>query len=249
MAHGEPRMILAIDAGKTRIKWGTYADGSWRETGACVTADATKLCEMWSHINAVRRIMIANVAGEDVHAAIVEATVRFCSDPEFIASQAAQCGVRSSYEHPEQLGCDRWAALIGAHRLYPGASLVVNAGTAMTVDALSDEGLFLGGIIVPGRDLMRRALDVHTAGLRWQPGEVRFFPNNTGDAIMSGAAHALAGAIERMGNFMCASGQDPLRVILSGGTAEILRPLIALEAITVENIVLEGLVAMTEEGD
>jgi type III pantothenate kinase len=242
-------MILAIDAGNTRIKWGTYAAGTWRETGACVTADAVKLSALWSHIDAARRIIVANVAGEVAREAIIEATVRFGADPEFIVSQAAQCGVRSSYEHPEQLGCDRWAALIGAHRLYPGASLVVNAGTALTVDALSDEGLFLGGIIVPGIDLMRRALDAHTAGLRWQPGEVRFFPNNTGDAIMSGAAQALAGAIERTGNFMSASGQDPLRVILSGGTAETLRPLIALEAITVENIVLEGLAAMTEEGD
>jgi len=241
-------MILAIDAGNTRIKWGTYAAGTWRDTGACATADAAQLAAMWRHIDAVPRIIVANVAGADVRAAIVEATARFGREPEFIVSQAAQCGVRSSYEHPEQLGNDRWAALIGAHRLYPGASLVVNAGTAMTVDALSDEGLFLGGIIVPGLDLMRRVLHAHTAGLRWQPGEIRFFPSNTGDAIMSGAAHALAGAIERMGGFMCASGQDSLRVILSGGTAEILRPLIALEAITVENIVLEGLVTITEEG-
>ena len=242
-------MILAIDAGNTRIKWGIHAAGTWCETGVCATTDAAKLASIWSHIAAADRIIVANVAGDVVRRAVVDAAAQFGGDPEFIVSQAAQCGVRSSYEHPEQLGCDRWAALIGAHHMFPGASLVVNAGTAMTVDALSDEGLFLGGIIVPGLDLMRRSLDAHTAGLSWQSGEVRFFPNNTGDAIMSGAVHALAGAIERMGSFMCASGQDSLRVILSGGTAEILRPLIALDAIAIENIVLEGLVAIAEEGD
>ena len=117
----------------------------------------------------------------------------------------------------------------------------------MTVDALTDDGLFLGGIITPGLDLMRRSLDAHTAALRWQPGEIRFFPNNTGDAIMSGAAHALAGAIERMATFMRESGQDPLRVLLSGGAAAQLRPLMAQETIAVDNLVLEGLVTIAQE--
>ena len=242
-------MLLAIDAGNSRIKWGTYARGDWVETGVCATADASMLADLLAHPGAVQRILVSNVAGPSVHAAIVHAIARFTGTAEFIASRAAQCGVRSSYEPPEQLGCDRWAALIGARRLYPGASLIVNVGTAMTVDALCEDGLFLGGIIVPGLDLMRRALDAHTAALRWQPGEVRFFPNNTGDAIMSGAAHALAGAVERMASFMRESGEDPLRVILSGGNAATLRPLLGLETLCVDNLVLEGLAAMSEPQD
>ena len=242
-------MILAVDAGNTRIKGGPHANGAWRATGACATTDAAALTDHWHTLTAPSRIIVANVAGDRVQAAIVAACAGFGHALQFIVGRAAQCGVRSSYEQPAQLGCDRWAALIGAHHLYPGASLVVNAGTALTVDALTDDGLFLGGIIAPGLDLMRRALDTHTARLRWQPGEVRFFPNNTGDAIMSGAAHALAGAIERMATFMCESGQDPLRVLLSGGAAGQLRPLIALETIAVDNLVLEGLVTIAEAGE
>src|SRR5262245_54288854 len=235
-------MILAVDAGNTRIKWGAHADGSWQSTGACATAQADGLPACWDAIARPDRINVSNVAGDRAHAAIAGAAERPGRTPHFIDSQAVQCGVRSSYEDPAQLGCDRWAALIGAHQLYPGSSLVVNAGTAMTVDALTDDGLFLGGIIVPGLDLMRRALDTHTAALRFQPGEVRFFPSNTADAIMSGAAHALAGAIERMATFMRESGQESLRVLLSGGTAGDLRSLIALETIAVDNLVLEGLI-------
>ena len=80
-----------------------------------------------------------------------------------------------------------------------------------------------------------------------QPGAVRFFPSNTGDAIISGAAHACAGAVERMAAFMRESGHESLRVILSGGGAEQLRPLLALETAVVENLVLEGLATIAEE--
>ncbi|MFO5197633.1 type III pantothenate kinase, partial [Salmonella enterica subsp. enterica serovar Typhimurium] len=76
-----------------------------------------------------------------VRSSIAAAALELGCTPEFIASCADQCGVRSGYDDPAQLGVDRWAALIGARRLCDGACLVVNAGTALTVDALSDEGL------------------------------------------------------------------------------------------------------------
>jgi type III pantothenate kinase len=70
-------------------------------------------------------------------------------------------------------------------------------GTAVTVDALDAEGHFLGGLILPGFGLMLRALEQGTAGLRVPTGEVVDFPTNTSDALMSGGAYAIAGAIER----------------------------------------------------
>lgn len=241
--------MLAIDAGNTRIKWGVKHDGRWIAMGSCATEDPGQLALQLPRAPAPDRILVANVAGERVRAVIEDVGAGLGSAAEFLVSRGAQCGVRSSYEDPAQLGCDRWAALIAAHSLYPGACLVVNAGTALTVDALSDDGLFLGGIIVPGIELMRRALDAYTAGLRYQPGEVRFFPGSTGDAIMSGAAHAACGAIERMAAFMRESGQDSVRAILSGGNAEFLRPLLALDTLRVDHLVLEGLavIAATEE--
>lgn len=240
-------MLLAIDAGNTRLKWALHDGQAWRARGACASGEAAQAGRAWRDWPAPARIVVSNVAGPAVGAAIETAAAAWPVIPEFIVSRGAQCGVRSSYEDPAQLGCDRWAALLGAHRCYPGSCLVVNAGTAMTVDALTDEGLFLGGIITPGVDLMRRALDAHTAGLRWQPGEVRFFPANTGDAIMSGAAHALAGAIERMAAFMREGGEVGLRVLLGGGSAALLQPLLSLEVVPVDNLVLEGLLAIALE--
>ena len=241
-------MILTVDAGNTRIKWGLRQDAAWLRTGAAPSAQAHALPDALGASQRFERMLVVNVAGEAVRADIEQAARRLHCVPEFVESSAARCGVRSSYDDPSQLGADRWAALIGTRRLFEGACLAVNAGTALTVDALSDEGVFLGGIIVPGIELMRRALDSHTAGLRLQPGEVRYFPGNTGDAIMSGAAHALAGAVERMAAFMQEGGQGDVRVVLSGGAAPLLRPLLALDTVVVENLVLEGLAAIAEEG-
>jgi len=242
-------MILAVDAGNTRIKWGLTDGAAWAERGAAATGQPADLDAAWACLARPHAMIVSNVAGKAAGEALRNLAARWALEPRFIASRGVQCGVRSSYEDPAQLGCDRWAALIGAWRLSPRASLVVNAGTAMTVDALSGEGLFVGGVIAPGLDLMRRALDRHTAALRYQPGEVRFFPGNTGDAIMSGAAHALAGAIERMANFLREAGEESVHVMLSGGDAAWLRPLLALETVHVENLVLEGLAAIALDDD
>ena len=110
-------MILAVDAGNTRIKWGAHVHGGWQANGACATAQAIGLAGCWDTLARPDRVIVSNVAGEPVRSAIVAASARFGHTPSFIESRAAQCGVRSSYEQPDQLGCDRWAALSAAHRL------------------------------------------------------------------------------------------------------------------------------------
>jgi type III pantothenate kinase len=118
---------------------------------------------------------------------------------------------------------------------------VVNAGTTMTVDALSAESIFLGGLIVPGYDLMRAALDANTARLRLAQGKFSYFPDTTADAIASGALNALAGAIDRMCRYMVETGEADPRVLVSGGNAPLLVPHLSAQAQLVDNLVLEGL--------
>jgi type III pantothenate kinase len=158
-----------------------------------------------------------------------------------VSAQSDQCGVRSGYAQPAQLGADRWAALIGARHLVAGACVVANVGTTMTVDALSAESIFLGGFIVAGFDLMREALARNTAQLELQNGRFAFFPDNTGDAIASGAVNALTGAVERMVSYMQATGEGAPVVLVSGGGAPHLLPHLSGDVRPVDNIVLEGL--------
>ena len=119
--------------------------------------------------------------------------------------------------------------------------MVVNAGTTLTVDALSSEGIFVGGYIVPGYAMMREALTGRTALLKSQTGRFSFFPDNTGDAIESGILNALAGAVERMSRYLAHTGQEDACILLSGGDAALLEPLLPAPRL-VDNLVLDGLV-------
>ncbi len=239
--------ILAIDAGNSRIKWGAHEDDSWRVQGWVATARAARLAREWSKLDAPDAIIAANVAGERVARSIAAAARRLKRRVRFVTSAGSQGGVKNSYDRPAQLGVDRWAALIGARHLHGGPCVVVNAGTTMTVDALAADGVFLGGMIVAGADLMRGALARNTAQLRPRGGEFAFFPARTADAIESGLVNALAGAVERMCRFMREAGQATPLTMLSGGAA----PLIALHlngtVEVVDNLVLEGLVRIALE--
>ncbi len=224
-------MILCLDAGNTRLKWGLFQDG-WRETGALPLAELGAL-----RLPQAERVVLSNVAGDEVGRQLERALAGL---PLIrAASRAEQCGVTNGYERPEQLGADRWAALIGARFLHPGPTLVVMAGTATTVDVLDGAGVFRGGLILPGLDLMRRSLARNTAQLDLLPGEFRDYPANTADAIFSGCLSAQAGAVERM--FRRIAAEPEALCLLSGGAASPLLPLLPIPVRSVENLVLEGL--------
>jgi len=165
---------------------------------------------------------------------------RFAAEPLWVTAQASQCGVTNGYADSSQLGADRWAALIGAWHLYRGACLVVTTGTATTVDMLSASGLFRGGLILPGVELMKKALAEHTAGLPYAGGHYAEEPRNTADAIESGCVHAQAGAIERMFAKLGAGAV----CFLSGGAAPKVAGRLNIPLRVVENLTLEGLAAM-----
>jgi type III pantothenate kinase len=235
---------LAIDAGNTRIKWGVHEDGSWRVQGWVATARAGSLARAWAGLDRPDAIFAANVAGARVADALDRAARRFKRRIRYTKSSAHECGVRNSYDIPVQLGADRWCALIGARQRHRGACVVVSAGTTMTVDALSADGVFLGGLIVAGAELMRDALARNTAQLRPRRGQFAFFPARTADAIESGSVNALAGAVERMGRFMGEAGEPTVLTVLSGGYAHALAPHLNGSVEVVDNLVLEGLVCM-----
>ena len=239
--------VLAVDAGNSRIKWGLHDGEGWLVQDWIATAHAARIGHAWARLSRPEVIIASNVAGERVRHTLVTAARRPRLPVRFTRSRASQCGVRSSYDRPARLGSDRWAALIGAWHLFHGPCVVVNAGTTMTVDALNAEGVFLGGMIVAGVDLMRAALARSTAQLKMQTGRYAYFPGRTPDAIMSGAINALAGAIERMHRFMGEAGLPTALVVVSGGAAGVIAPHLNVPAEVVDNLVLEGLLRIALE--
>ena len=246
--------FLAIDIGNTRLKWAQYSaplpGARLLSHGAVFLETIDNLAETeWRALPAPGSVLGCVVAGEAVKRRVEEQLELWDAEPRWVASSAQACGVVSSYEHPGRLGVDRWVALIGArHRVLAQGparpALVVMVGTAVTVDALDASGRFLGGLILPGFGLMLRALEMGTAGLKAPTGEVVDFPTNTSDALMSGGADAMAGAVERMHRRLLArTGQAPA-LIMTGGAAVKLSPITDLSFETVDTLIFDGLLQM-----
>jgi type III pantothenate kinase len=236
-------ILLCIDAGNTRVKWGVHDGRAWVATGAIETGDvATSLASAWPKAPAAKRAIASNVAGPEVRSTIERACANAGLGVTFVASTAAQLGVTNGYRDAAQLGSDRWAAMIAAHHAVRGHKLVVCAGTALTIDALAGDGKFMGGLIVAGPALMRRSLDRGTAGLRLTEGSFQEFPATTPDAITTGAIQACVGAITRLRDTMQRRGAAPERIVLSGGAAGEIAPHLPIEHAIHENLVLDGLV-------
>lgn len=240
-------MILAVDAGNSRVKWALHDGHSFVREGWAMHADLDALDAQWSSLPAPSAIVIANVAGDGVGQRLRKLSERWKTAPRWVSSARSQAGVSNRYDEPSQLGIDRWAALIGARRFSSEPCVVVNAGTAMTVDALTAKGEFIGGIIVPGFDLMHESLAAHTARLSAERGNFTSFPRTTRDAITSGAIQALCGAVERMRDAMLVAGhQDPV-LIFSGGAGELVARHMGRPVRIVDKLVLEGLVQIALE--
>jgi type III pantothenate kinase len=261
-AFGSMRMsFLVIDIGNTRLKWGLYAQAAPGAKllghGAVPLEDIDGLWQTdWQHLSPAPQAMLGCVvAGEAIKRRVEEQLqAGWGIEPHWVSPSEQAGGVHNGYEHPQRLGSDRWAAIIGARHEalkltgdQPPPVLAVMVGTAVTVDAVDALGCFLGGLILPGFGLMYKALESGTAGLKVPTGEVSDFPTNTSDALMSGGTDAIAGAIERsLRRLQARTGQAPM-LIMSGGAVSRLAHVEELPARVVENLIFEGLLTLAQE--
>ncbi|MEC4722631.1 type III pantothenate kinase [Noviherbaspirillum sp. CPCC 100848] len=248
-------MLLLIDAGNTRVKWALVprgarnasALGQWMASGMVDHAQIGTLGDAWRG-HKIAHVLISNVAGQAMREKLEQALSHVLGlQPvplEWFASCASLAGVRNHYRNPAQLGCDRFASVIGAHALHPGKALVVaTCGTATTVDAVTPDGIFQGGMILPGLGLMAASLARNTAQLpevAETTGITEPFADHTDAAIISGCIAAQTGAIERA---VRAHRQHhgEVQCVLSGGAAPLIAPHLGFAPLRVDNLVLIGL--------
>ncbi len=247
---------LLIDVGNTFLKWGMFranADGGAREnrveSGHALHDEIMALPAQFARLPTPGRIVISNVAGSRIRSSVIRILEVWPDAPApfWLVPQQRQCGVTNSYRNPAQLGSDRWGALIGArHLLGERAAMVVVCGTATTIDFLSADGVFKGGMIMPGLGLMLRSLHEGTAALPDQDGDFSPYPTQTVDAIASGCQHAQAGTIERL--YAMESRVTPDVVcVLSGGAAGAVAPRLSIPFQLHDNLVLEGLYRVSQD--
>ncbi|HMB73548.1 MAG TPA: type III pantothenate kinase, partial [Gammaproteobacteria bacterium] len=178
--------------------------------------------------------------------------------PWFAHSRAAACGVRSAYMQPHTLGVDRWAAIVAGFRRgrasAPGEPVcVVDAGTALTIDAISASGEHQGGLILPGLRLLREALlaaaadiDSTTQEPSAAPPGFSVFARSTEQALANSGSLACAAAVDRCARTLSAQGGAPY-VVLCGGDAAALAPWLETRAQICPNLVFEGLAMLFEQ--
>lgn len=240
-------MLLAIDIGNSRVKWGWHDDGKgWVERH--VADHVSFLAQLPGSAplgHKPGRVILCNVASPILSDQVEHAVAAIWPRAHVTQFRSAPnvAGIRNAYDHPATLGADRLAAAVGARvQVREGALVVVSFGTATTIDTVSPDNVFLGGVIVPGLALMLRSLAHNTARLphgATQP-VIHDVPSSTQDAIAEGVMRAQIGAVrdtyERaVRRFGAAT------LIVTGGAAQVVAWRLSMPVQLVDNLVFEGL--------
>ena len=249
----EPPALL-FDVGNTRLKWGVLQHDRIIRSG---TIGHDKLQQqgftlLTTHLPAnVNSVLVSNVANAEFGTRLAAVIGSHCgTDVHFARSEKEAYGVTNGYRQPGRLGVDRWVAMIGARAETRAAVCIVDAGTAITIDAMDRTGQHQGGQIIPGLRLMIASLGTETSGIRVPGGTVGdrdsamgLFADNTGGAVRNGTLSAVCGAIERASKTMRAAGLRP-KIVLTGGDASRILTLLDGSVLHRPHLVLQGLAVM-----
>lgn len=248
-------MIILVDIGNTRVKLARLADGEvtafheqihYANPAQVLQELLVKVCPKSRLIDS---IWIASVHDEKLQKELDSILqTRFQTELHWVISPAQGGGVTNGYRDPERLGVDRFLAMVGARTLTAHPVCVVDCGTAVTVDYLDGQGVHQGGAIAPGLQLMRKALQQGAVRLAQEPApEVALLADNTAAAMASGTTHSIVGLIEHtLATIARMTGGMP-ELLLTGGDAEHIAPLLIEPSQISNDLVIRGLAVMAGE--
>jgi type III pantothenate kinase len=219
---------LLIDIGNSRIKW-AWAQGKDLASGPAGQGDFSELERACRPAAAARpaEVLLASVAGAERARQVAElCTVRWGIAPRILRARQEQGGVRNGYAEAEQLGVDRWLAIVGAVAAHGKPIVVWDLGTATTLDAVDTAGQHLGGWILPGPATMLEAL-VKGTKLKVPPDlqdDGGIAPGrSTAECIRRGVLAAQVGAVNAFLTQVEAQiGATPKLVVAGGAAAAVL---------------------------
>ncbi len=241
-------MRLVADCGNRNIKWRlNQRRGSFASTPHGIRK---RLESHWGHIESVDALGAVSVAGPEIEQTISDfAAERWSVEARFVRPTERACGVVNGYIRPVQLGADRWAAVIAAwHRCGGRALVVADCGTAITVDAVNNQGEYIGGSIIPGFAMARIALSRNTREIGEAAGDDALLPGrSTPQAVGGGTAIATAaGTDELVSRYLGLAGTDA-QLFLTGGDAEMLARFTRHRFDTAADLVLDGVALLCDE--
>tara|TARA_Y100000590_G_scaffold445389_1_gene577457 strand:- start:279 stop:1040 length:762 start_codon:yes stop_codon:yes gene_type:complete len=249
--------ILLMDIGNTRIKWGVLENRALSGIGSLLTPHSRDfdLKPLFISLPSdVKSIVASCVLSKDIQIKLAEFFFdNFELVVEFIEPKNRFFGLTNGYTNPSKLGTDRWAAMIGAHNEFGGNILVVDMGTAITIDYINAEGVHKGGQILPGLKSFFNILDQSTGSIDTKINisdtaaqDIKKWGKNTDDAVISGAMSAISGAINAAVFSFKIEDSMP-SVILTGGDAIYFKDVFDYSLSYRPNLVLEGLAIILGE--
>jgi len=247
-------MILLIDVGNTAIKWATSEDLvnlNNPDAEYYVRSQFSDVLESrWLDMVAPQRIMVSNVAGQEIEESLMLWTRNHWQiNPEFVYVEDNTCEVKLAYQEISQFGVDRWLAIIAAWKKFGNAVCIVDCGTAITIDGVSDTGRHLGGMILPGIQLMQQSLVEHAQGIS----EIENIQgnselaNNTQQGVASGSTMAVVSLVNRLVNDMQTEYGNKVSCVITGGGAQQVSHLLELDFEFDPHLVLQGIAWVAKE--
>ena len=247
---------LLLDVGNTRLKWGLLEKGHIRRTGSLTHSKIhdSGFSSLRTRLpRRVDRVMVSNVAGASFATRLSGMIGIHCGrDIHFVRSEKKAFGLTNSYKQPRRMGVDRWVAMIGARSEFRGALCIVDAATAVTIDAVDKNGKHLGSQIIPGLTVMRNAMSSEDSRIaatrrapRVPPPGMGVFASNTEGAMQGGAVNAICGAIERAAKVLRSEGYR-VKIVLTGGDASRILKQLGDNVLHRPNLVLQGLAFMAQ---
>lgn len=237
-------MKFLLDIGNTRLKWGYEDAGGVVQTGFAYHDEAW--VERWATMPKPTEVAAVSVAPTRNGRVAAACLACWGLAPRFYTACLSGFGIKSHYSPPHTLGADRFAALVGARIVNGGPQCVVSCGTAVTVDLLDEEGVFWGGVIMPGLVMGRKALiagaELVLGGALYQP--VAAVGTDTSAAVEGGLVLGLAGAMDRLIEEQQAMLGKSCTVVLTGGDADTLNGYVCHKTQVIPDLVLRGLAVM-----
>ncbi len=244
-------MTLLVDVGNTALKWALLEDEALVLRGRLnvteLSSDAA-LEQQWAVLAPPRRVLIASVAATPVTEQISTwCRERWQSEILTVQAQADSFGVRNAYRDPGRLGVDRWLAMVAARARGSAAACVVDCGSAVTVDVLDKEGGHLGGLIVPGLEMMKVSLgSCAQISLDSDADQaISLLARDTHNAVRGGTLYAIVAFIDRVVADVGGELRSPMRYLITGGDASSMLSLLRHPFEYAPDLVLEGLAVVS----
>lgn len=182
-------MILELDCGNSFIKWRLIFKHSVVRVGVASRVEDVLSELLEARIVKVEHCRLVSVRSDvetqeivDSLSQVLRTTVAQAKSSQHLA------GVTNAYRDYQRLGLDRWLAIVGAYNLRGGACMVIDVGTAVTVDLVAANGRHLGGYIAPGMGLLRGQLLSHTRRIQYDAEEAHLALTNTGPGTSTAEA-------------------------------------------------------------